>query len=153
MNFVFSSFVVKQPTLDYHNWVQYLDLTPDGINPLTTTFLWVCSYWGAWLFLRGLVWSFKNIFYLFFTEKQFLLESLFLFVIWNNLAELCYRVICPAISSGTRMTVNLMRNAFGLAILDVFSCDQCSCYKSSYKDIFLDLNYYSSDFCWILAWC
>ena len=71
--FRFFETVVKQPSLDYHNWSQYLDLTADRINP------W--NYWGAGLFLSGLVCRFKVIFYLFFTEKQFAAESLFLFVI------------------------------------------------------------------------
>ena len=37
-------------SLDYHNWVQYLDLAPGWVNPLATIFLWVCSIEGQGFF-------------------------------------------------------------------------------------------------------
>ena len=59
----FFNCIFKQTSLDYHNWVQYLDFSPDWKNPLAIIFLWMQNYWGAEFFLGGRACLFKVIFY------------------------------------------------------------------------------------------
>ena len=81
------------------------------------------------MFLSGLVYSFKIIFYLNFTEKQFLLER---FTSFCDLKQPSSKIMLQSYLPWNcswynyfklRNIVNLMRNGFGSTILDVFSCD------------------------------
>lgn len=62
-------FIFKTVLSSSCHWLLYLNLTPDGINTLTTIILLVCNYRGAGLFLFGLNCSFKV--FIFYWETIF----------------------------------------------------------------------------------
>lgn len=132
-HFLFFKLCCQAIITHYCNWVQYLDLKPDWINPQATIFVWVCNHWVSWLFLSWPVFSFKAFLFICYWEAISTWKFISFcdikqsYLPWNDFWYNYFKV---------RNIVKLMRNAFGAIILNVFSCDYCICYKYNYRDIF-----------------